>query len=319
MKRGIKISTSTSAIIYEARQLRAVRSYDGHELLKPATVRIRQGEWISLIGHNGSGKSTLSRILCGMQRIGLELEGEEQRQADHIFPVVTQMTSDYLLGATPYEDLVISYEQYGKPLEREQLEMRIDELLTALQLYALKHVPIEQLSGGERQLVAFAGALLMDASCIILDEITSMLSETNKWRVCAMIRKLAREQGIAVIWITQQLDELEASDTVWVMHQLDIIYQGKAGALYDESGSHNDNSSYSINSRTGIDRINTSQISMAQETGTAHASISHAARLGLPIPWSVKKSTELGLNGEQMQFNPYGLAKVVKQRNDVTT
>lgn len=296
MKRGIKISTPASTIIYEARQLQVVRSYDEHELLKPITVHIHQGEWISLIGHNGSGKSTLSRIICGMQRTGLELEGEEHRQADSSFPVVTQMTSDYLLGATPYEDLVISYEQYGKPLEREQLEERIDELLIALQLYALKHVPIEQLSGGERQLVAFAGALLMDAPCIILDEITSMLSEANKWRVCAMIRKLAHEQGIAVVWITQQLDELGASDTVWVMSQLDIVYQGKAAALYDESGS-DEHSGGNISS---------------------HASISHAAQLGLPIPWSVKKSAELGLTGEQLQFNPYGLAKVVKQRHAVT-
>lgn len=258
----------------------AIRSYDQHQLLQPFTCAVHEGEWITLVGRNGSGKSTLGRIISGLQRSGLEITGQEMRQSADIFPIVTQMTSDYLLGASAYEDLVISYEQYGRRVEPEQLEARIDELLAALQLRELKHVPIDQLSGGERQLVAFTGALLMETRCIILDEITSMLSETNKWRVCEMIRKLAAEQGIAVIWITQQLDELEASDTVWVMSELEMVYQGSAAELYRYCG---------------------------EEAG------SKAAQLGLPTPWSVHKSYELGLAAEQLQFNPYSLAKVVKQ------
>lgn len=257
-----------------------IRSYDQHQLLQPVTCVVHEGQWITLVGRNGSGKSTLGRLISGLQRSGLEITGQEMRQSGDIFPIVTQMTSEYLLGASAYEDLVISYEQYGRRVEPEQLEARIDELLAALQLQELKHVPIDQLSGGERQLVAFAGALLMETRCIILDEITSMLSETNKWRVCAMIRRLAAKHGIAVIWITQQLDELEASDTVWVMSELDIVYQESAAELYCYCG---------------------------EEAG------SRAAELGLPTPWSVHKSYELGLAAEQLQFNPYSLAKVVKQ------
>jgi len=283
---------SSASALYVANQLATFRSDDHSILLKPFSLAIHRGEWISIIGHNGSGKSTLATFISGLQRGGIVVEGEEQRQADMVFPIVTQMTSHYLLGSTAYEDMMISYEQYGMPLDKNRLETKIDELLAELQLLPLKHVPIESLSGGERQLVAIAGALLMDTSCIILDEITSMLSEDNKWRVVSIIRKLAKQQGIAVLSITQQLDELEVDDTIWVLQELKLVYQGTAAGLYG---------------------------SESETRGQASLQHSKAVELGLPIPWSVRKSYELGLAAEQLQFNPYDLARMVKQKHAITT
>lgn len=282
---------SRSTVIYAANQLSTVRSEDHSLLLKPFSLTISSGEWITIIGHNGSGKSTLASFISGLKSAGIEVSGEERRQGGVVFPIITQMTSEYLLGANAYEDIIISYEQYGKPIDKDTLEVIMDELLAELQLLPLKHVPIEQLSGGERQLVAIAGVLLMDTPCIILDEITSMLSEDNKWRVLSIMRRLAKQRGIAVLWITQQLDELEADDTVWVLRELELVYQGSAGSLYELCGN---------------------------TTGQANSPQSKAARLGLPIPWSVQKSYELGLPKELLQFNVYGLARVVKQQHVVT-
>jgi len=265
--------------VYSARQCQPIRSFDGHWLLEPISLSIEEGEWITLIGHNGSGKSTLARFIAGHQRAELRIEGEENRFHQEVFPMITQLTSQYLLGSTPYEDLIICYEQYGKIAERKQIEERIDELLEMLKLQHLKHVPMSHLSGGEKQLVAVAGALLMDTKLIVLDEVTSMLSEDNKWQVCKLIRSLADTNGIAVLWITQQLDELQANDTVWVMDKLNLVYDGLAGELFNGS---------------------TQEASMA-------------SKLSLEIPWSVRKSIELGLSSDQLQFNPYDLAEVVKR------
>jgi len=265
--------------IYSATQCQPIRAFDGHRLLQPFSLSIEAGEWITLIGHNGSGKSTLARFIAGHQRTELRIEGEENRFGQETFPMITQLTSQYLLGSTPYEDLIICYEQYGKLDEHKQVEVRIDELLDMLKLQHLKHVPMSHLSGGEKQLVAVAGALLMDTKLLVLDEVTSMLSENNKWQVCRLIRSLAATHGIAVLWITQQLDELQANDTVWVMDKLNLVYDGVAGALFDGK--------------------------------TQKASI--ANKLSLEIPWSVHKSIELGLPSDQLQFNPYHLAEVVKR------
>lgn len=266
--------------IYEAEQCQPIRRHDAYPLLEPFTVSIKKGEWITLVGHNGSGKSTLARFIAGHQRTGMDLKGSEQRYGQGAFPMVTQLTSQYLLGSTPYEDLVICYEQYGEPMDRDRLEQYIDELLRQLQLQHLKHVPLTQLSGGEKQLVAVAGALLMKANkLLVLDELTSMLSERNKWQVCQLIRDLAAAKELSVIWITQQLDELKASDTIWVMDKLELVARQRACELF------------------GCNK----------EDGRSTAS-----ELGLPIPWSVYKSMELGFSSEQIQFNPYDLAKAVK-------
>lgn len=294
-------------IVYTAQQCQPIRTFDGHRLLKPISVSIQAGEWITLVGHNGSGKSTLARLIAGHQRSELLIEGKEDRFGQAVFPMVTQLTSQYLLGSTPYEDLIICYEQYGKADEHKHIEVIIDELLETLNLQNLKHVPMEYLSGGEKQLVAVAGALLMDTKLIVLDEVTSMLSEHNKWHVCSLIRSLADIHGIAVLWITQQLDELQASDTVWVMDKLELVYEGTAGELF--RGSPQDSSlaeeSLSLESSSG------SLAGSSSDSRLQNASI--ASKLSLEIPWSVHKSIELGLTPDQYQFNPYALAEVVKR------
>lgn len=275
---------NNDCIVYTAQQCQPIRKFDGHRLLKPISVSIQEGEWITLVGHNGSGKSTLARLIAGHQRSELMIEGEEHRLGQTVFPMVTQLTSQYLLGSTPYEDLIICYEQYGQADEHKHIEVLIDELLETLNLQHLKHVPMDYLSGGEKQLVAVAGALLMHTKLIVLDEVTSMLSEHNKWHVCSLIRSLADIHGIAVLWITQQLDELQANDTVWVMDKLELVYEGTAGELFQGS---------------------------SQDSTLPDASI--ASKLSLEIPWSVRKSIEVGLTPDQYQFNPYALAEVVKR------
>ena len=277
--------SKNKSIIYDAKQCQPIRQSDGYTLFEPISVSIREGEWITLIGHNGSGKSTLARFIAGHQRAELAIKGRENRFNQEPFPIITQLTSQYLLGSTPFEDLMICYEQYGKASKDKSIEVEIDELLATLRLQHLKHVPMSHLSGGEKQLVAIAGAMLMDTKLIVLDEVTSMLSEDNKWHVCSLIRSLAQTHGIAVLWITQQLDELQANDTVWVMDKLELVYDGLAGQLFT----------------------------------SVEGEASEARKRSLEVPWSVRKSLELGLQAEQLQFNPYALAEVVKRNARTAT
>src|SRR5690606_34997258 len=285
VKREIDILSKNKSIIYDAKQCQPIRQSDGHTLFEPISVSIREGEWITLIGHNGSGKSTLARFIAGHQRAELAINGRENRFNQEPFPIITQLTSQYLLGSTPFADLIICYEQYGQASKDKSIEVEVDELLATLRLQHLKHVPMNQLSGGEKQLVAIAGAMLMATQLTVLDEVTSMLSEDNKWHVCSLIRALAQSHGIAVLWITQQLDELQANDTVWVMDKLELVYDGLAGQLFT----------------------------------SVEGEASEARKRSLEVPWSVRKSLELGLQAEQLQFNPYALAEGVKRNARTST
>lgn len=267
-------------MIFRAEALTVTSKLDQHILLQPFTVTICCGQWINIIGHNGSGKSTLAKYISGHEYDRLRIEGGEHRNFNGTLPIITQTTSEYLLGSTPYEDLVISYEQFGS--HHIGYAEAIEQIASALHIDHLLHLPIEQLSGGERQLVAIAGCLMMETPLLILDEITSMLAPRAKQVVMQQIRAYCAERNIAVIWITQQLDELLYSDTVWVMDKLALRFVGSAQQLFEE------------------------------EAGT-----SEAERLQLPIPWAVQKARELIGLGHSITQLPFNSEQLVKEVHTV--
>lgn len=252
---------------------------DERVCLQPLTASINRKEWVTIIGRNGSGKSTLAAFISGYELDRYQKIGYEYRSYEKSLPIVTQTTSEYLIGSTPYEDLIIAMEQYGSVNSCNVDD--IGKLAKALQIEHLLHRPLEQLSGGERQLIAVAGCLLMDTPLLILDEITSMLSPQAKETVISQIRAYCSENNIAVIWITQQLDELLHTDTVWVMDKLELIYQGTAERLF------------------------------AEENGQSTAS-----QLGLPIPWATQKAMELMASGKRITHLPFSIQQLVKEVQD---
>lgn len=237
-----------------------------------------------MIGENGSGKSTLAAFIAGHQREQYTITGEEQRYEANPIPIITQTTSEYLIGATPYEDLMISVEQFGT--SDINVQDSIAKVAKDLQIEHLLHKAIERLSGGEKQLVAIAGSLLMRSKLLIIDEITSMLSEQAKELVISRIRTFCKKHSIAVLWITQQLDELQSEDTIWVMRDLTMIYSGSAQQLYE-----------------------------------GNKGATRADQLQLPIPWSIQKQQRLTIEGysfEKPIFNIKQLAQEVRQYASTT-
>lgn len=247
-------------ILYQAAALNVKSKLDGRILLHSLDAVIHEGQWITLIGKNGSGKSTLASLIAGTQLHTYECNGHEDRDRLSDVPIITQMTSQYLIGSTPFEDLMISSEQFGSM--DMHFEEQIHALAKELQFDHVLYAPIDTLSGGEKQLVAVAGSLLMNKKIIILDEITSMLSEQAKERVIPLIRAYCAKNNIAVLWITHHLDELLATDHVWVMKDLSLVYNGFAEKLFE-----------------------------GYENQTL------AEQFDLPLPWAVRKRQQLLAEG----------------------
>lgn len=218
-------------ILYQASGLNVKSKLDDRIVLHSFDAVIYEGQWITLIGKNGSGKSTLASLIAGNQLHLYDINGQENRDRLKDIPIITQMTSQYLIGSTPFEDLMISSEQFGS-LDTH-FEEQILALAKELHFDHVLYAPIDTLSGGEKQLVAVAGSLLMNKKMIILDEITSMLSEQAKERVIPLIRAYCANNNIAVIWITHHMDELLATDHVWLMKDLTLVYTGFAAQLFE--------------------------------------------------------------------------------------
>ncbi|QJC52207.1 ATP-binding cassette domain-containing protein [Paenibacillus albicereus] len=230
----------------QAAEERLVR-WDGHivqrvvqerlrTILGPASLELRQGEWLALCGSNGSGKSTLLRELAGF---GASPDGIRHQRfaaapfAERPFAVVLQQPDAALVGSTAREDLILTLEYAG--MEGSRILSTVQKTLKRFGLEALADTPAERLSGGQKQLVAIAGAVAAGSPALLFDEATSMLDAESARLVLQQVRQLHRA-GAAVVWCTQRLDELEREDRVLALADGKIDFDGRADAFFVREG-----------------------------------------------------------------------------------
>ncbi|MGU3469548.1 ATP-binding cassette domain-containing protein [Paenibacillus sp. D51F] len=202
-------------------------------LLQGITMQIRQGEWVHIVGANGSGKSTLLRSLAGLGR-NPQAEMSITRMLPSPFdarplPVVLQQPEAAITGSTPWEDLVMALEYAG--MNGADIIPKAEEALAELGLSALMHVPVSTLSGGQKQLLAAAGALAAGSPAMLFDEAASMLDNDSARLLMRHARAMQR-RGIAIVWVTQNMDELEAGDRVFALKDGRMVWKGSSECFF---------------------------------------------------------------------------------------
>jgi iron complex transport system ATP-binding protein len=174
-------------------------AYQGERwLFRKYSYDIPRGSVFSLLGPNGCGKTTLLKIILGVLR---PTEGNTQTFDEMAFvPQLFQTAFDYttldmvLMGRAKKVGL------FSQPSRKDE-----EAALAALARFSLEHLansPFHELSGGQRQLVIFARALVAEARILILDEPASALDLKNQGIVLQWIRRLAAQEGITVIFTT---------------------------------------------------------------------------------------------------------------------
>ncbi len=205
-------------------ELREVSVYlPGREdtVLHQISGAIRVGEWLTVAGRNGSGKSVLGRLLAGLDGrysgvIGRSVQGASVR-------LVMQNPEAQLLGETVVEDLRFGMECAG--IRPEEMEPRQQEALAATGLAGWEACPVGSLSGGQKQLLALAGALAVRPSVLIADEATSMLDPEARRRLLSVLQSL-QQGGMTVIHITQLLEEAAYSSRIWALDKGRLVFDG---------------------------------------------------------------------------------------------
>ncbi len=173
---------------------------------------------IAVVGSNGSGKSTFARLLNGLVlpargRVlvdGLDTRADGKavrRKVGFVF----QNPDNQIVFPVVEEDLAFGLKNRG--LSRPEIAARVDAALDRWNLTALRQQPAHLLSGGEKQLLAISGVLVMEPDYLVLDEPTTLLDLRNKRRIAEAIASLPQP----VVVVTHDLDLVAGFDRVVVI------------------------------------------------------------------------------------------------------
>lgn len=206
--------------------------------LTDVSFHVKQGEWLSIVGHNGSGKSTTVRLIDGLlaAESGQIIVNGKELTPDNIWEIrrqigmVFQNPDNQFVGSTVADDVAFGLENQG--IAYDEMVKRVDEALEIVGMSAFKTKEPARLSGGQKQRVAIAGVLAMRPSIMILDEATSMLDPEGRLELIETIKTVRKHQSLTVISITHDLDEVALSDRVLVMKQGRIVSQVTPAELF---------------------------------------------------------------------------------------
>ena len=192
--------------------------------LHHVSLQVHEGEFLAVLGHNGSGKSTLAKLLNALY---LPTEGHIT-----VCGMDTQSADNQLVATVVREDVAFGLENLGIP--REEMIPRIDAALQAVGMSQFAEAAPHMLSGGQKQRIAIAGILAMQPSVIIADESTAMLDPSGRQEVLSTIRRLNREKGITVVWITHFMEEAAQADRIIVMNQGEVALSGTPREVFPQ-------------------------------------------------------------------------------------
>jgi len=213
--------------------------YDDAVAVDGIDLTIPDGECVVLAGANGSGKTTLVRTFNGLVEPDageVAVDGTPVREdlvaARAAVGMVFQDPRDQLVAATVGADVAFGPENLG--LDHDEIDRRVADALAAVDMADRREERVDELSGGERERVAVAGALAMEPAHLVLDEPFTGLDEPARRSVLDRLRTLS-EDGTSLLLVTHDLrDALDLADRVVVLDAGRIAVDAAPAAAVDD-------------------------------------------------------------------------------------
>jgi len=222
-------------------ELRGIsKSFGSVQALQDADFEVRDGEVMALVGDNGAGKSTLIKCVVGIYsiddgtvlfdgtpvrihgpkdaaRLGMEVVYQDLALCDNL-----DVVQNMFLGRETHDPLF--------RLREAPMEQRTAETLRSLAVTTIRSVrqPVATLSGGQRQSVAVARAVMWNSRVVFLDEPTAALGVAQTQQVLALVKRLA-DQGLAVVLVSHNL-----LDVFEVAHRITVLRLGRRVGVYEK-------------------------------------------------------------------------------------
>jgi D-xylose transport system ATP-binding protein len=217
------------------------KSFGSVQALTDVDFEVLPGEVMALVGDNGAGKSTLIKCVSGIYgmdegamffegrevsvsgpkdaaRLGIEVVYQDLALCDNL-----DVVQNMYLGREAHNPLHV--------LREAPMEKRTRETLAGLRVTTIKSIrqTVATLSGGQRQSVAVARAVMWNSRLVILDEPTAALGVAQTEQVLALVNRLA-EQGLAVVLISHNLHDIFET-----AHRITVLRLGRNAGLFTRS------------------------------------------------------------------------------------
>ena len=222
-------------------ELRGISKHFGSvQALDRAQFEVRDGEVMALVGDNGAGKSTMIKCVAGIYsidsgqvrfdgkpvsisgpkdaaRLGIEVVYQDLALCDNL-----DVVQNMYLGREAHDPLY--------RLREAPMEQRTTETLKSLAVTTIRSVrqPVATLSGGQRQSVAVARAVMWNNRVVFLDEPTAALGVAQTRQVLDLVKRLA-EQGLAVVLVSHNLN-----DVLEVATRITVLRLGRTVGVYEK-------------------------------------------------------------------------------------
>ena len=213
-------------------------SFDGEKVLENLSLSIEDGEFVTFLGPSGCGKTTTLRIFAGFIQPETGDVFFNSERINDVPPHKREVNTIFQKYALfPHLNVFdnIAYGLKIKKVPKAEIEKRVNDMLTMVNLEGFGHRSVAKLSGGQQQRVAIARALINHPKVLLLDEPLAALDLKLRKDMQKELKNIQKALGITFIFVTHDQEEaLSMSDTVVVMDAGKIQQIGSPTDIYNE-------------------------------------------------------------------------------------
>lgn len=215
------------------------KNYGVVRALNNVSLSVKPAQFVGLLGQNGAGKSTLFQLMTGLFNAdcgevlvsGFDIRKEPIKALSTLGVVFQQSTLD--LDLTVYANLKFHCLLQG--MNRKHADQRICSELERFSMQDVMHKTVRGLSGGNRRKVELVRALLHEPKVLLMDEATVGLDPESRASLLEYVVSLCKERGLAVLWSTHIIEEVQAADRVIVLDKGKILSESSPADLLKQS------------------------------------------------------------------------------------